>query len=140
MKRITTAERRARLVTRHHLGGSAAGVETVAADLVGLHSSDPVTIYLSVRARVAGFRIDDLEAALYDRKSLVRMLGMRRTLFVVPVDLAAIMDVSCARHLVGAERRRLTMMLETQNVADDGESWLIAVEQATLAALADIGE
>ncbi len=140
MRRITTAERRARLVTRHHLGLPAAGVDAVAARLVGFHSSDPVSVYLSAWARVDGFVAADLETALYERKSLVRMLGMRRTLFVVPTDLASIMDVACARQLASAERRRLVGMIEDQNVARNGHRWLSDVEGATMAALKELGE
>ena len=77
-------------------------LEQVAGDLAGLHSSDPATVYLSLRARVKGFRNGDLDAALYDRRSLLRLLGMRRTMFVVPLDLAAEMDASCARGLGAA--------------------------------------
>ena len=43
--------------------------------MTGLHSSDPVTVYLSARARVPGFKQDDLEYALYEEKSLVRIHG-----------------------------------------------------------------
>ncbi|MDF1596153.1 MAG: winged helix DNA-binding domain-containing protein [Acidimicrobiia bacterium] len=140
MRRITTADRRARLVARHHLGLPAAGVDAVAAGLVGFHSSDPVSVYLSAWARVDGFVAADLESALYERKSLVRMLGMRRTLFVVPTDLASIMDIACARQLASAERRRLVGMIEDQNVARDGNRWLSDVEGATMAALQELGE
>ena len=52
--------------------------------MVGLHSSDPATVFLSAWARVEGFEPEHLERDLYDRRSVVRMLGMRRTLFVVP--------------------------------------------------------
>lgn len=140
MRRFAAPERRARLVERHHLAGPAADVETVAADLVGFHSSDPVTVFLSARARVAGFRITDLEEALYARRSLVRMLGMRRTLFAVPTDLASIMQVACTRHLVTGQRHRLIAMLEEQGVAVDGDRWLEGVETATLAAVGKLGE
>ncbi len=140
MTRLTTAERRARLVTRHHHGRTANSVEDVSRSLVGFHSSDPVTVFLSARARVRDFDRAELESALYEKKSLVRMLGMRRTLFVVPPDLAAIMDVACSRDLVAAERRRLITMLEDQDVADDGDAWLSRVEEATVAAMSELGE
>ena len=140
MRRITTAERRARLVTRHHHLAPAASVEEAAASLVGFHSSDPITVFLSAWARVSEFGIADLEEALYDRKSLVRMLGMRRTLFVQSPEVAAIMDVACARDLVPPQRRRLVAMIEDQNLAGNGEAWLSEVEQATLEALGSLGE
>ena len=127
---------------RHHLAGSAATVDDAAAALVGLHSSDPASVYLSAQARVQGFAPADLEDALYRRRSLVRMLGMRRTMFVVPVDLAAVMDEACTKALAPAERARLARMLEGQGIAPAGrgERWLNRVASDTLAALTARGE
>ena len=134
------AERRARLAFRHHLAVSAGNVETVAASLVGLHSSDPVTVYLAARARVAGFEVAHLEHALYEARSLVRVLGMRRTMFVVPPGLAAVIDAACTRALAPAERRRMERLLSEQGIADDAAGWLADVERRTLAALAARGQ
>lgn len=125
---------------RHHLAKPGSRVEAVAADLVGLHSSDPATVYLSSWSRVAEFAITDLERALYVRRSLVRMLGMRRTMFVVPRDLAAIMDAACTRALAPPERRRLIRTLEAQGIAPDGSAWLEGVEAKVLDALDARGE
>ena len=52
--RIGNDERRARLGPRHHLAPAARtdDVVAIADDLVALHSSDPVTVYLSVLARM----------------------------------------------------------------------------------------
>ena len=142
MRRIGVRERRARLGARHHLASSAATVEQAAAALVGLHSSDPVTVYLSSWARVDGFQPIDLEDALYVRRTLVRMIGMRRTLFIVPADLAPVMHEACAKALIPGQRTRLVRMLEQQGVAPPGraEAWLAKVEAATLAAFAAGGE
>src|SRR5262249_30260406 len=107
MRKVSIAERRARLARRHDLAAPAASVEAAASDVVALHSSDPVTVHLSAFARVRGFTTRDLERALYERKTLIRMLGMRRTLFVVPVGTAAVMDEACTKALVPAQRRRL---------------------------------
>ncbi len=73
---ISTEERRSRLGLRHHLAVPAKDIATVASDLAGLHSSDPATVYLAAWARVEGFSPDDLARALYEDKTLVRMLGM----------------------------------------------------------------
>jgi hypothetical protein len=140
MRTIGVQERRARFGVRHRLVTPAKTVERVAEALVALHSSDPVTVYLTAFARVARFAPADLEAALYDRKSLVRMLGMRRTLFVVPRDLAAVMDESCTKLLAPAQRTRLVRMLEEQGVARDGSVWVRRVSERTLAALEKRGE
>jgi hypothetical protein len=142
MRRIGIEERRARLGLRHRIARRVRTVEEVAAAMVGLHSSDPATVYLSAWARVDGFNPADLEGALYDRKSLVRMLGMRRTLFVVSLDLAGVMDEACTKALAPGERRRLIQMLEAQGIAPDGEGkrWLDRVAAETLDALTARGE
>ena len=139
MRHLDVAERRRRLIVRHHLDRPAATVEQVAADLVGLHSSDPATVVLSSRARLDPFDVADLEDALYERRSLLRLLAMRRTMFVVPLDLAAVMQASCAAALVPAERRKLVDLLVGAGVADDVDAWIARVEAETLAALADRG-
>jgi hypothetical protein len=141
MRTIGTKERRARLGLRHLLARPAGSVDGATAALVGLHSSDPTSVYLSARARVAGFVPDDLEDALYERRSLARMIGMRQTLFVVPRDLAAVMDEACTKALAPPERRRLVGMLEDQGVAPTGkgERWLRRVATQTLEALARRG-
>jgi DNA glycosylase AlkZ-like len=142
MRRVCVRERRARLGARHRLASRAATVEEAAGSVVGLHSSDPATVYLSSWARVDGFEPTDLEDALYDRRSLVRMLGMRRTLFVVPVDLAPVMHEACTKALIPGQRARLVRMLEEQRVAPTGrgEAWLAKVSAETLAAIAARGE
>lgn len=136
---IPDAERRTRLGVRHHLARPAANVEKVAADLVGLHSSDPATPHLAARSRVGGFQVSDLERSLYDDRSLIRILGMRRTLFVVPPGLAGVIDAACTRKLAPPERNRLVAMLEDQGVAKNGRRWLDRVAKATLAALDELG-
>jgi hypothetical protein len=142
MRRVGVRERRARLGARHRLASRAATVEEAAGAVVGLHSSDPATVYLSSWARVDGFEPTDLEDALYDRRSLVRMLGMRRTLFVVPVDLAPVMHEACTKALIPGQRARLVRMLEEERVAPRGrgEAWLAKVSAETLAAIAARGE
>jgi hypothetical protein len=78
--------------------------------------------------------------ALYNERSVVRMLGMRRTMFVVPRHLAAVMDSACTQALLGAERRRLVGWLADQPPADDVDRWLGDVERRTLLALDELGE
>jgi hypothetical protein len=140
VRTIDAQERRARLGARHGLAASGPTVEAATEALVALHSSDPSSVFLAARARVKGFAPADLEASLYERRSLVRMHGMRRTLFVVDRDIAASMDAACTAPLVPAQRRRLLRILTDQGVTDDPEPWLARVETATLQALAERGE
>ena len=67
---------------------------TLADGLLALHATDPASVYLSVAARSADLRAEDVAAALYDDRTLIRMLGMRRTMFVVPTPAAPIVQRS----------------------------------------------
>ena len=140
--RITDQERRNRLAVRHHLhpGHPAACPAEAARDQVGLHSSDPATVFLSLWARVPDATISDLERCLYDRPVLHRVLGMRRTLFAAPTDLVPLLLHGCALPLAAAERKRLIGYLEKQGITDRGGAWLKRVEEATAAAIARRGE
>ena len=140
MRTIGVAERRARLGVRHLLAKPAPTIDAAAATIVGLHSSDPTSVYLSARARLPRSTRDDLEDALYERRSLVRMLGMRATLFVTTPELAAVIDAACTKAIAATERRRVVRLLEEQGVAADGGAWLDATIRDTMAALHEHGE
>ena len=142
MRRISIEERRARLARRHHLalGASESGPVEVAGNLVGLHGTDAATVYLALWARVSGFRTAALEHALYGERTLVRMLGMRRTMFVLPTELAPLVQAACTESIAVTERRRLRQQLEQAGIAADVDHWLGEVEAATLQALGRRGE
>ncbi len=140
MRTVSVEERRARLGARHRLAIPAADVVEAADSMVALHSSDPVTVYLSTRARVPGFKQGDLEHALYEERSLVRIHAMRRTMFVVPVEMAPMLFRSSTAALVGPERRRLEKWVEEYGIADEGPAWVEMVSDKTIAALEKRGE
>lgn len=140
MRRIDATQRRARLGLRHRLALPASSCLEVARELVGLHSSDPTSVMLAVRARAPGVFPADVERALYEDRMLARILGMRRTLFVVPVDLVATIHAACTRAMAPRERTRLARLLEEAGIADDGDDWLAPVEKATVRALEARGQ
>ncbi|MFL5779360.1 MAG: winged helix DNA-binding domain-containing protein [Chloroflexota bacterium] len=142
IQRIDPSQRRARLAVRHRLAPPArvGDAVRVADDLVGIHATDPVSVYLEVLARTEGVTMDRLSAALYDDRSLLRILGMRRTMFVVPVELAGLIQTATARDLADAERRRLLGFLASAGITREPAEWLADVERQTVAALAARGE
>ena len=141
---IDVAERRARLCARHHLAPAhhAATVVEVARDLVALHATDPATVYLAAAARLQAPTVRAVERALYDDRTLVRLLGMRRTMFVVPVELVPIVHAACTRAIAATERRRLVGHIEEGGLvpAGEGGAWLDRVGDAAVAALEARGE
>ncbi len=142
VRNFDAAERRARLSRRHHLSSTAPGADvvTVAERLVGLHATDPATVFLSARARVPDLAVADVEAALYDERTLVRHLGMRRTLFVLPTTLVPVVQAAFTDVIAAGERKRLARDVEAGGLAPDGRAWLDEAEAATMAALAAVGE
>jgi len=142
VRRIGVQERRARLGARHHLApaAQAAGVVQVAEDLVGLHGTDPASVFLAAVARIRQPEVEAIERAMYDDRVLLRMLGMRRTMFVVPVELAPVVQAACTNAIAAAQRGLLLQLLEQSGIADDPQPWLEEVEEATVKALAARGQ
>jgi hypothetical protein len=142
LRRFDAEERRARLGVRHHLASSARGASPVdvARDLVAVHSTDATSVFVGIAARMRDPDPAAIERALYGERRLARMLGMRRTVFVVPVELAPVVHAACTRAIAERERGRLIRMLEDAGVAKDGARWLRDVEASTLRALEAHGE
>lgn len=136
---IDTAQRRARLVHRHLLAPATrvGDAVSVADAVVALHATDPATVFLSIAARMNGFRVESVEDALYQQRSLVRLLAMRRTMFVVSARAAAIVDSGAAR-AVAAKQRVLLLKFLVEGGGWDAR-WLADVERHVLAALAQRG-
>ncbi len=139
---ITAAERCARLGVRHRLASSARATDPadVPQSLVALHATDPATVFLAAAARMHDPTVGAVEQALYNDRSLVRILGMRRTMFVVPVALVPVVHSACTRAIAATQRRRYAAFIEEGGIADDGVAWLDRVGQATVAALERRGE
>jgi hypothetical protein len=139
MQRISDVERRKRLGRRHGLVSPFGTVPEVADALVGLHGSDPATVFLSLRARIDGITIEDIESALYDRAELWRIWAMRRTMFMVPPDLGSVMYAAATRDVVAGERRKLLKMFQANYGTADAEAWLERVTTASVAYLEEVG-
>jgi hypothetical protein len=129
-------ERRARLALRHHLlpDSRTDDLPQLADDLVALHSSDPVTVYLSALARMARPAIEAVERALYTDRTLIRHHAMRRTLWVATPEVVRQMHAAASRKLVLPERKRLAGLLAQSGIDDPGR-WLAQARDQTLAYL-----
>ncbi|MFJ2005866.1 winged helix DNA-binding domain-containing protein [Streptomyces chartreusis] len=139
---IGTAERRARLGLRHRLTGATRAEDPagVTDSLVALHGTDPATVYLAVGARLAdpAKTVAETERALYEDRTLVRMHGMRHTVFVFPTELTAVVHASTGLAVAARERASLIKSMAKAGAPD--AAWLAEVEESTLAALARRGQ
>lgn len=138
MRRISVDERRARLGLRHALAAPVRTPVEAASAVVALHGTDAASVFLAAMARMRDGDVAAIEHALYEERSLLRVLSMRRTMFVAPVDTAAIMLAACSRDVAARERRKLIGYLAVGGVGDG--DWLAGAEQAALEALAARGE
>ncbi|MFP3915626.1 MAG: winged helix DNA-binding domain-containing protein [Actinomycetota bacterium] len=138
--RISDAERRRRLADRHHLRRGAAGGLEAVRGVAAFHSSDPVTPYLGLRARVAGFDAGHLDRLIGEDRALWRLHAMRRTLFLVPTDHAAIFLGACSLPVARKERRRLEKWLARVMDPEDVPSWMEEVSARVVEVLEDGGE
>jgi hypothetical protein len=105
--------------------------------MVCLHGTDPATVYLSAWVRVDGMMVADVERALYDDRSLVKHLAMRRTLFVFPRETIGVAQAGASNRVAGTERRRLIRDVEAAGLRRNGERWLSQARKRVLAALPD---
>ena len=135
--KVGAAQRRARLLSRHRLSVPAATVTAATEAMVALHATDPVTVYLSARARVPSATAEAVDDALYAERAVVRMLGMRRTVFVVPAPLFPLVQRACTDDVARRLRRQLERDLANGGVGDgDAAGWLRELGDSVLRALA----
>jgi hypothetical protein len=137
-RRISDSERRSRIAVRHALAPAhrLADVAAVTRAMTVLHATEAATVHLAVAARAEGLEPEDVDTELYDARSVVKQLAMRRTLFVFPRDLLPAAWGSASARVATSERKRVAKAIAAAGIAPDGEAWLDAARDATLARLA----
>jgi hypothetical protein len=134
-------ERRTRIARRHGIDPARRLPDPVAATraMTVLHSTEPASVYLSLLARVDELTVEDVDAALYGERSLVKQLAMRRTLFVFPRDLLAAAWGSASARVAGTEWAKVTKDVLAAGLTTDGDAWLTAACDAVLTRLEEGG-
>jgi hypothetical protein len=86
--------------------------------------------------------VADVDRALFEDRTVVRVLGMRRTVFVVPVEVMPVVYGACTRAIAARERRNLLKLLVEGGICTTGsaEAWLRSAEADTMRALEARGE
>jgi hypothetical protein len=139
MRHVGDTERRARLARRHALAPAHRVTDPLSATraMTVLHATEPATVYLSLLARVDALTPAQVDRALYDDRTLVKQLAMRRTLFVFPRDLLPAAWGSASARVAAAHGTRLAKEVVAGGLADDGAAWLARAREAALAHLAE---
>ncbi|MDN5918404.1 MAG: winged helix DNA-binding domain-containing protein [Pseudonocardia sp.] len=117
--------RRHRLVTRHRLTAAhrTDDVAAIADDVVALHSTDPVTVYLSAAARMTTPSLQAVDTALYEDRTVLRHHAMRRTLWVFGHEHARLAHHAATVDVAAVQHRNLLAQLTAGGV-DDPAGWL----------------
>ncbi|GAA4230680.1 winged helix DNA-binding domain-containing protein [Actinomadura meridiana] len=142
MRSMSVAERRARLGVRHRLspGVRTDDVADIARSMVVLHATDPATVFLSIAARSVDAVPAAVERALYDDRTLLRMLAMRRTMFVAPVELVPVLQASTANAMAAKQRATYSRLIERGSDVKDVPALFAEAERAAHEALLARGE
>jgi hypothetical protein len=82
----------------------------------------------------------DIERELYEGRTVLRMLAMRRTLFLVPVRDVPIIHAAASRAVAETERKRTIARLMEAGIGPDPAALLEELEVAGLAAVRERGE
>jgi len=128
---ITDDQRRARLARRHGLAAPLDSVAAATAAMTCLHATEPASVHLAAFAR-SGAALDDVDKALYDDRSVVKQLAMRRTVFAFPRHLLPAVWGSAAARVAAQQRAQLARDVEKAAITPDGARW---VEETTSAVL-----
>lgn len=141
VRHVDDRERRARLAVRHavHPGHRVADTLEATRAMTVLHATEAATVHLAVAARTEGVSPADVDRALYEERSVVKQLGMRRTLFVLPLDLLPVVLGSASARVAAEQRRVIARDVQAHGVAEDGEAWLETARAAVLRRLAEAG-
>jgi hypothetical protein len=139
MRHVSDDERRARLAVRQALAAAFRVDSPVAATraMTALHATESATVYLSCWARVGSLEVADVDRALYDDRSLMKQLAMRRTLFVFLRTLLPAVWPSASARVAGIERARMSKDVVRAGLADDGDDWLDQARAEVLKVLAE---
>src|SRR4051794_22670362 len=121
-RHVTDAERRARLGLRHGLAAPVADTLAAARSVVCLHATEPASVHLAAWAR-SGARVAEVDQALYDDRSVVKQLAMRRTVFAFPSELLPAVWGSASARVAGQQERRMAAEMEASGITDEGAAW-----------------
>ncbi|RNM13788.1 winged helix DNA-binding domain-containing protein [Nocardioides pocheonensis] len=135
---IPDDQRRTRLARRHRLAAPAGSVVEATRAMTCLHATEPASVHLAAFARCRA-SVAEIDQALYEDRSVVKQLAMRRTVFAFPRELLPAVWGSAAARVAVQQRKRLAGDVEKAGITRDGPRWVEETTAAVLAALHEQG-
>jgi len=123
VRHVDDDERRARLGLRHALVAPVRDTVAAARALTCLHATEPASVHLAAWAR-SGTSRDEVDDALYVRRSVVKQLAMRRTVFAFPRELLPAVWGSASARVAAQQFRQLASEVTGAGITTDGEAWV----------------
>ncbi|MFX0015659.1 MAG: winged helix DNA-binding domain-containing protein [Promethearchaeota archaeon] len=111
-------------------------------DIGGLHATSSTTPYLSLFARTRDFTPEKLDNALYINKSLGKIRGIRKTLYIFPKEIIPIVSIATNNLVLNQSKRALEFRgisseeykeiseLVLKKIADKGEMTASEIKKA----------
>jgi hypothetical protein len=122
-RHVDDDERRARLGVRHALAAPVGDTLSAARGVTCLHATEPASVHLAAWARSSAGR-HDVDEALYDERSIVKQLAMRRTVFAFPRELLPAVWGSASARVAAQQFRQLAGEVVKAGITGDGETWV----------------
>ena len=123
VQQISDDQRRVRLARRHGLAAAYGSVEDATEAMTCWHATEPASVHLAAWAR-SGCSREDVDRALYQDRSIVKQLAMRRTVFVFPRGLLPAVWGSAAARVATQQRGQLARDVVKGGIAEDGPTWV----------------
>lgn len=122
MKSISLGQVRIYNFAKHHVipGLQANSILEASKSLVGLHAARLPTPFVMLKTRVNGFQVQNLLHELYTAKSMIKLRCMRKTMHIVPLEVATIVHQS-------TKKLRLAECLYFFKMADIREVFIISL-------------
>jgi hypothetical protein len=120
MKNLKVAQVNSYLLEKHHLKEQYKGndILQVVNDICGLHATGTLEPYLTLFTRMDVFKKEDLDNELYRKKSLGRIRGMRKTLFILTKEMIPIVHSMIKHQTVKRDNKYLELRDISRNQYD----------------------
>jgi hypothetical protein len=105
-----------------------------------LHATDAASVFLEARARMRESSPESIEHELYEGRSVLRLLAMRRTLFLVPLEDVPVVHAAASLAIAERELTRRLEMFDRAGLGPDPAKHLAELEDVALALVRERGE